>query len=358
MIFLLLLLVPLLVAVGTFVFGKRRVIWQEFAAHVCVSLAVAGLSCWIIYAANTADTEALNGSVTGKNSEKVSCSHSYCCMTCQSCSTDSKGHQSCHSYCCHTCYDHPFDVDWNVFTTIGEWEIDRIDRQGVGEPPRWTTVRTGDPVSRLHSYTNYIKAAPDSLFRDQGLIGPYVDKLPEYPDHVYDYYRLNRLVRVGVNVPDEKQWNEDLSSLNARVGAPKQANVVVVLTNESETFYYALRQHWLGGKKNDIVAVVGVKTSSAAVQIAWVHSMSWAEDDIFNVKLRDDLLGLRTLDRVQVVSTIESDVVRYFRRKPMADFEYLEASITPTPGQLAFALLINLSISVGLAVFFVKNEVE
>lgn len=360
MAFLLLFIIPFVVAFATFLLGKHRVTLGEFGAHAFASIVVAGVSCAIIYHSNVADTETWNGSVTGKASVRVSCSHSYCCQWCQRCSGSGKN-RSCHSYCCRTCYDHPYDVDWDVRTTIGTININRIDRQGVNEPPRWTRVFTGEPVSRSKGYTNYIKAAPDSLFRDQGLIEKYQAKLPEYPGDIYDYYRIDRLVSVGVKVHEAKRWNEFLSEVNARVGAPKQANIIVVMTTEDEKFYYALRQHWLGGKKNDIVVVMGVDPTGRPQhpKIEWARVMSWAQDDIFHVKLRDDLLNIAGFaEPERVLPIVELNVVEYFRRKPMADFEYLESSITPTVTQLVIALLINTLVSIGIAIFVVKNDFD
>ena len=216
-------------------------------------------------------------------------------------------------------------------------------------------MRTGEPVSASHSYTNYIKAAPDSLFRKQGLVEQYQKVLPNYPGQIYDYYRINRFVTVGVGGFDTKAWNKGLSELNARVGAPKQANVIVVLTNQqSDKYYHALRQHWLGGKKNDIVVVLGVEDR----KINWAHIMSWSKSDLFNIKLRDALLELGEVEREKVLALTEANVVKHFQRKPMSDFEYLESSITPTTGQLFWAMLINLLISVGLGLYMYHNDFE
>ena len=48
------------------------------------------------------------------------------------------------------------NYDWVVKTAIGERiEIQRVDRQGVREPARWTSVQMNEPTSRTHSYENY-----------------------------------------------------------------------------------------------------------------------------------------------------------------------------------------------------------
>lgn len=353
MIFLVLIIIPAIIAIVAFVTTKHEITWYEFAGQLLASALIAGGSCIIIYYANVADTEMLNGHVTSKASQRVSCSHDYCCQECKTC--DSKG-SNCSTYCCQTCFEHSYDVDWNVQTTVGGLTIDRIDRQGVKEPPRFTRVILGEPATLSHWYTNYIKAAPDSLFNEQGLVEEYEQNkhLPVHPE-VYDYYRADRLVLVGASV-DPNEWNYELSKLNDRVGTTKQANVIVVLTTENEKFYYVLRQKWVGGKKNDIIVIIGLDAAGSSIK--WARVMSWAQDDIFNVKLRDDILALDTLNRENVLQTVEKDVVKWFQRKPMADFEYLESSITPTKTEFVIAFIINLIISIGITFYVMNNNIN
>lgn len=71
MVFLILFIIPLLVAGGTFLLAKHRVTWQEFVGQFAASAVVAGISIAIIYHQNVSDTETLNGSVTGKKSVRV-----------------------------------------------------------------------------------------------------------------------------------------------------------------------------------------------------------------------------------------------------------------------------------------------
>jgi hypothetical protein len=359
MTFLLLLSIPFFIALGFFIFAKHKVTWHEFVAHVGISVVVAGMSMGLMYCANTHDTEVWNGHVTKKESQKVSCSHDYCCRRCtrQVCSGTGKD-RHCHTetYCCQTCYEHPYDVSWYYWTTDnGQDSVSRVDRQGLQEPPRWTQVVVGEPSSSTRSFTNYIKAAPDTLFQYQGLVEKYQGYLPKYPNDVYDLYRLDRVILVnGAFVPDHRAWNYALSEVNDHVGFSKESNVVLVLVKDlSEEYFNALKQHWLGGKQNDTIVVVGVD----GTQIRWARVMSWSKTDLLNVKMRDALLEIGTLDdRARVMGVIESNIKQYFDRRPMDDFEYLKSSITPTTGQLIFAMIINLLLSVGCGIFFMHND--
>jgi hypothetical protein len=166
-----------------------------------------GIMTAIMMSSNTRDVEVWNGQVTGKYSEKVSCSHSYSCNCYRSCSGSGKN-RSC-STICQTCYEHSYDVSWRVESNIGTYTISRIDRRGLSKPPRWDRVKIGEPVSDTHTYTNYIKGSPDSLFHKKKLLKKYQKDLPKYQSKVYDYYRLNRLVNLGVNV-DNNLFNKEI----------------------------------------------------------------------------------------------------------------------------------------------------
>jgi hypothetical protein len=71
--------------------------------------------------------------------------------------------------------------------------------------------------------------------------------------------RLDRLVTVGMSLPDAQAWNHELARINADLGRPKQVNIVVALAlNKPQDWYWALEESWVGGKKNDAVLVVSV----------------------------------------------------------------------------------------------------
>jgi hypothetical protein len=180
--------------------------------------------------------------------------------------------------------------------------------------------------------------------------------LPTYPQEVYDYYRMDRLLRVGaVDVQDAKGWNDDLMHLNARLGAPKQVNAIVVLArSKPREWYSALEQHWLGGKKNDAILVVSV---GADMRPEWAQVMAWTTDKVFEVKLRDAIMDLPKIEREPVMAAMVENISKHFRRKPMADFEYLESSITPSTTGWVVTMLIGLIVAGGLAYFFHKEDV-
>ena len=345
--FLTVLIVPFLVALVAFLLD-RGFGWKQLCVQFVAQLAVAALAAGITSCANLHDVEVLNGRVTGKQREEVSCSHSYQCHCHDVCSGSGKD-RSCHEEC-DTCYEHSYDVDWDVATTVGGYSIDRVDRQGLRQPQRWTNVSVGEPVTREHGYDSYIKAAPGTLFRYQGQLERYAATVPKYPQRVYDYWHDDRLVTVGIAVEEPRAWNADLQELNAELGAPKQANIIVVIAKDvSEDWFYALDQAWVGGKKNDVVLVVSVDGGMAP---QWANVMAWTTNELFKVRLRDDVMAAGAVTRAGTIGILRQDVSQLFVRKPMHDFEYLKSEIVPTPTEWIVSTIVALVVALGLLFAF------
>jgi len=255
----LLLVFPLLWPIVAKHIWKHEITLVELALNVVIGALVVSAGWALGKYAQAHDIEILNGQVTGKYSQRVSCEHSYSCRCRESCSGTGKN-RSC-SQVCDTCYDHDYDIDWNLKTSLGDIEIERVNRQGTIEPPRYSRAASGDPVAQSHAYQNYIKAAPDSLFNalsEKQALQRFVDQVPAYPDKVYDYHYVDRVLTAGVAVPDLAAWRQDLANALRVLGPAKQANVVVLFSKESDPQYAsAVNAKWLGGKKNDVVVVFG-----------------------------------------------------------------------------------------------------
>jgi hypothetical protein len=322
--------------------------WQEMGLNIII-ITVACIAVWQLGRyAKMADTEIWNGQVIAKEQVRVSCEHSYQCH----CKTNSKGSSS-----CDTCYEHINDWDWMVRTTAGDIEIDRIDRRGSDEPPRWTSAADGQPVALPKSFDNYVKAAQLSVFHEQRAVEKqFVSMIPQYPNGVYDYHYVNRVLPMGVNIPDIVLWNNELALMLRSIGPSKQANVVIVFVNSTDATYAdALNRAWLGGKKNDVIVVVGTTKYPA---IDWVRVLSWTDEQIFKVQLRDELLNEKTVDRNKFLGIIAKNVVTTFKRKHMKDFEYLKDEIDPDPEIVILVALLATLGSLGLTAFFYFYEVD
>lgn len=333
---------------------KKDIEWKMIGILSAVFVALSLIAFYSGKAGKTLDVEIWSGEVTSKTQDRVSCSHSYSC-NCKSTTscTGSGSSRSCTtSTSCDTCYEHSFDYDWVVHSNIGKLDIDRVDRQGLQTPARWSAVKIGEPFSKKNLHTNYIKGVPDSIFNHaQSLaVSSNLHKLvPAYPSNVYDYYRIDRVISVGVPVPDLPDWNRDVSNLLKQLGPQKQANVIILFVNTNDPqFEYALRSAWLGGKKNDIIVMLGV---TEYPKIAWARVMSWTDKEIFKIELRDSLQELEVIDRPTIINMIQSYTMKDFKRKSMKDFEYLENEIDP-PDWVIWATFILMALgTVGLAYY-------
>lgn len=324
------------------------VTWQEMIINVVLVVALVIVVWFLGKNSMTSDVEILNGKVVGKEQNAVSCSHSYSCR----CRTDSRGNRS-----CDTCYEHLNDYDWDVKTTVGTITIDRVDRQGVDEPPRWSAVTNGQPVAKTHEYTNYVKAVPHSLFNvNQLAMNKYGPLVPAYPSKVYDYQYIDRVLGVGVNIPDVLKWNHNLGLMLRDLGPSKQVNVIIMVTNVADpTFEYAVQGKWLGAKKNDVVVIIGTPNYPT---IEWVRVVSWTDKQLFKVQLRDDILDLKTVDQSKVLGIINQHVSKSYVRKSMRDFEYLDSEILPPDWVIGIAVAIAVLGSILLSVFFKYYDVD
>lgn len=277
----------------------------------------------------TSDVEILNGQITGKTRVHDSYQRSYSC-NCTTTGTGSNARTS-----CQTCYEDRYTVTWDAQSTVGSFRIDSEDSgsrrvYNKPNPPLYDSINPGDPAARQHTYTNYIKAAPDSLFSPAAkeLREKYASQIPAYPSELHDIFKINRVIPVGVTVPNLAEWNLKLSTMLRVIGPRNQANAVVVLVNTDDPNYlYALRDAWVNGKKNDVVVVIGA--SKFPERATWVGVLAFTEREIFQVQLRDAVLALPSLTADGVVGAIANSIEGSYVRRSMEKFEYLAAEIDP-----------------------------
>lgn len=342
MMFLAYFLVTLLILVIAWVVSKG-ITWKEAATQLLVQSFFIAALCLGIRNFGLGDHEIINGRIISKHREEVHCRHSYSCPPCWTTCSGSKN-RVCTRHC-STCYEHRFDVDWYAKDNVKRtFDISTIDRQGIKEPPRWTIIYVGEPTSGAHHYENYLKADPESLFHYE-MGEEELSKYPTYPDKVYDYYRLNRLVGTK-----DSDLTKAISEVNADIGPARGANLVVVaLTGKGRDYANKLQRAWLGGKKNDIVLVVGM--NGAIIEWAEVVGISYPD---FKVGLRNLVEGRELAPTLMY--EVKSLVMSSFVRRPMSEFQYLKDQYKPTIGEWIFGFIVSILLSSGLAYFFHRND--
>jgi len=321
------ILLPLALAVGVWYFcGRGRDGAVVAGLYALASVVVIASAFAITHGVATADTEIWNGQVTAKERVHGTYEQSYDCF----CTTDSKGNRS-----CQTCYETHYTAKWTCDTTIGGYTIDSIDttsrirRDATPNPQRWTIIQPGDPVSKRHSYTNYVQAVPQTLFRPVGasLKARFAPLLPAYPDQVYDIYRNDKFLTPGYSTPDVAAWNAGLNELLKVRGPRKQVNAIVVIAKTDDANYaYALQDAWEGVNKNDVVLVIG---STQWPKIDFVSVLSWTKNELFKVQLRDEVQALGSIQREKVLEILGRQIDTQFERRHMSEFKYLSGEIDP-----------------------------
>ncbi|MDP3771398.1 MAG: hypothetical protein Q8R16_03800, partial [bacterium] len=245
------------------------------------------------------------------------------------------------------------DVAYHAVTSNGEPIFDDGCNPPDDAPPaRWQQIVESEPTAIEHNFENYIKAAPGAFPWKRDLAEQYRAQIPDYP-RVHDLYRVQRVLAKGVALPDVGALNDRLSAINANLGARKQVNIILVVTAAKKPEYAdALSAAWLGGKKNDLIVVVGLPSGS---EIAWVRVISWTEVTAVKEGIEKGVLHLGMF-KGQDVLRIIGEVSEQFVRRPMAKFAYLKASIEPTPTALWTLFAIGLLLALGLQWFFWTHD--
>lgn len=326
-------IVAFLVAIKLF---PHEITIKEVCVGICIQATIIAIVFFGSLYGKGHDIMILNGKVISKYKDKVSCEHSYSCNCITSCS-GSGSSRSCYTVC-QTCYEHSHDFDWVVDSTVGTLTINRIDRQGVDEPSRYTKVVIGEPFAKESSYFNYIKAAPLTLF-DKKLLQD-VKPVPNYIG-VHDYYRINRVIVFGSEY--KTSWsvlNEELNNALRELGNTKKVNIVVVVHNKDKNFVEQFKAKLYGGKINDVVVMI--KPNEEGV-LQDVSVFSWSKDSLVDIKIRDSILDSKSVvDQVQLAKNIVDNISAHYKARDIEEFKYLEASIEAPDSVILFIWIFGL----------------
>lgn len=377
-----LLLTPIIVPILLTIFFPHKVTKKEIGVGILFSLILISTIYVIGEKQSLSDIQILNGGVTDKSVSRFSCptntsnpcrnGYTCNCRTVRYTSTCTRttsvgGRTSTSSYpCtktrteCDTCYKYPWEQNWYVSTSIhsSKIEIARIDPQGAQTPPRWEIVQKGDPVSRQDEYDNYIQAAANSLFNEDGaILERYKNLIPAYPINIHDIYHYDRVVTInGATVPNEKQLNELISKELVTLGRAKEVNIIVVFVEKLQPdIMNAVRRAWQGFNKNDVAVFVGTENG----MVKWAGTMSWSKNSMVNIAIRDKILDSfmdRPVDNAQLTQIIASSVKEHYVRRRMAEFEYLKDDIQIPVGLLTFLWLFSIFGTAGMCYFFYKCD--
>jgi hypothetical protein len=221
------------------------------------------------------------------------------------------------------------------------------------------------PTARSHVYVNYIRAA-EPIFLYTGYASNYTKDLVEYPTVYKEKFGPIYIDRViSPNVSLTKNWKSTLNQLLCKElaysGKEKQLNLLVYVTQRDTNFYKALHELWYGGKKNDVVVVLG---SEKFPKLDWVKIMSWTDSKRFKKDLASRIKNMGDLsDPHAFANTIISQVRKSeaeggYIRKPMAEFHKLRDDIHLPIKAYLLGFLLSLIIQIPLFCFFIFVRFE
>lgn len=351
-------LIPSLLVVGlSKLIWKREITLKEWGMQFVGLLVGAFISVCLIAISSmmySGDISIFNGYVTDKARVEVSCEHQYVCgETCHTVTErDSQGRTSSRRVCEPVyCDEHSHDVDWDVHTTLGTWTINRIDRQGLKEPPRWELVEPGDPVAEARSVANFLLLDENRFLTDPAIMEKYKDKLMTYPIPK-DYYNITRVL--NDNNQDYDAINIWLNDQLREDGAKYELNIVLVVTTNPVDYYYAMMQWWRGARKNDVIIFYGVDDME---KIQWSKAISFADGQNNQVMLS----GLQSMTYgrdfgVGLVKEQYAKITKEFNRIPNSTFKYMKEGWTPPVWWVVCISIVNLLVTIGFTWFVVKED--
>ena len=335
--------------------------WTEMTIQI-VGVVFLVIMVWTLGTySQTQDVEIWNGEVVSKNRDHGHYIESYPC----NCQPVSCG-KNCTTTVCQTCTRDHYTVTWSADTTVGDVVFKHLDRSSSSvyntpNPTSYTNCTIGEPASIEHMYTNYIRAAQDSLFNNLTASTTYEHQIPKYP-RVYDFYRYERVIQVNTTIPStiHNAINDGLNNKLKKLGPSLQINIIVVITGINDpSFRHAVENKWLGGKKNDVVAFIGIDQQ---MNILWTDAMTFAfnrGNELFQVKLRDGLKDVGNLGKTnEIVNTITDIATNDFTRISMKEFEYLADDIDPPTWVIILSIILAIGGSIALSIVFHKIEVE
>ena len=342
---------------------KRSVTVKEcvtqFAVTTMVILLVLVIGDW----QSTADNELFHGEVVSKERKQDYFQTSYKC-NCSCTSRDKQG--NCTNESCDTCYTDHYTVDWSLKTTLGPYRVDYIDRESKSawstpDPTEYLSAYTGQPFSKSRHYTNYFMLYKDSLFASNPKLQTYSKQLENSTYPCVTGYYVNLVYNTGVRGIDTMKYNDLVRDYLKVAGSAKQANVILYFTPIlDQSFRYALEAKWVGGKKNDVIIIIGVDPAAdlaKPLKAAWVDTISMGKNignEMLQVVLREDLINADLSNPTATTEIIFKDINKHFHRKPMSSFKYIEESRQTPSGVILAAILLTLMLNIGFTILNVR----
>lgn len=343
--------------------GRRFRRWLLISV---LSVVFMGAPILIDFYAQTYDTEVWSGRVTSVDHKEEWDEYH---PESTSCRTDSDGDRVCTTRKAY--WEHHYAENYIYTSDGGRIEVDNPYSGGRsfndsypntdGELEEFFPI--GMPSASVHSYENRVNASY-SLFKNKNIDLKLYPDLPDYPDSVYGYTDIPRIVG---DIPNKKAatayLNEVNSELNKQVEDPerpgktkawKEVNLIFVNVGADKPREYglALQDKWQNGNKNDFVVSFSMDSSG---RVQWAYAFSWSEVDILKLEVQDLVMGVgQVADFVDVIDPVADKVAELFVRKSFSDFDYLQ--IDPSGAVLTVVWILEVALMILHAYLVFKRK--
>lgn len=182
------------------------------------------------------------------------------------------------------------------------------------------------PVFTEHTYENRVQVNkgvfeyPEISEEDQEIL----HQFPELDGSFYDPAILG-------SHPQKRQADKRLQLYNAKFGAQYQIRYWILLfKNQPRSVGLDQEALWKGGNKNEFVTCICVDDNNKP---SWCHTFCWSPDgyagnDTMRIEVRDFVEQQDKLNLLETVDYIAGETKQYWKRKPFAEFSYLEVEMS------------------------------
>lgn len=335
----------------------RHLTTFELGAQFTITAVVITLTLIIGDYKSSSDTEIFHGYVISKSRTQDYFQTSYDC-NCVCVSRDKQGY--CTGESCDTCYKDHYTVDWELQTSLGGYRIDYIDKESKStwntpDPNEYTAAYELQPFSRSYSYTNYFLLYKESLFNNNPNLIKYSSALSNatYPE-VYGY-AVDLVFKGAVPGIDTRVYNDLIRDYLREAGVKKQVNIILYFTSvDDQAFRYALEAKWNGGRKNDVIIVVGADSNTKPVWADVITLGKNSSNEMLQVALREDLIHADLLNPKTTTDLIFKNIDQYYHRKSMSEFKYMEAARQTPIEVIMWVIGLTLIMNIGFTIANVR----
>lgn len=110
--------------------------------------------------------------------------------------------------------------------------------------------------------------------------------------------------------------------INGEVGPKKHARVYFLFFTSPDQIAGSMQEaYWDGGNDNELVVCIGIDPKTQ--NLRWVKPFSWTPKRRVLPDVREEIMGVGTLDPLKICRAVEGVVLKEYKRKDFREFSYL-----------------------------------